>query len=299
MNISEIPNFEKKNITNLISGYDDFEHTISYEEVINQFQKEIFTNQMNPVRNFWWDENVEHTNYYYLKIRNAWTNKSDKCQDMYDFLKGLFGNEVIDLSFQNGLLGLLLWLSKKNQKENDVIIQDFLDEAIKFLLSKKMKLNADWKQFSFFPEAIDAETWTSNNILSWAVGDLHVVRLLYRHSMKNFNNDFSEIAENIGLYATTRIHEAQNRITNSSLANGSIGLALVYRALYQETEQLSYLKSSNYWLERTEQFLELELENGYFKGQENSFLEGLKGIRIVMKELQHEGLTPILDYLVG
>ena len=112
-------------------------------------------------------------------------------------------------------------------------------------------------------------------------------------------HNYYEIAENIGLHSTTRTSEGQTKITYSSLANGSIGLAVLYKALYHETGGEAYLKSSNYWVKKTELLLESELQNGYYLGRESRILDGLAGVFIVLKELQKEELSPLLVYLAG
>lgn len=272
---------------------------LTYDEIISQIKKEISPNKTSHIAEFWWDENEQNSNYWFTKIRLTWHTELSDFQETYAYLKKLFITEEIDLTFQHGLLGFLLWINRENQKIQDDVIEDFLEKVIKFLLSKKMKLNANWQQFSFFPEAFDDDTWTSDNSLSWKVGDLHFVKLLYRQSKGYPMSNYHEIAENIGLHSTTRTSKEQTQITDSSLANGSMGLVIIYRALYHETGEESYLKSSYYWLKRTETFLESEIEHGYYIGRENHILDGLAGISIVWQELQKEGLSPLLAYLAG
>ena len=269
------------------------------KEIINQIKEEIKVHQTSHIAGFWWDENEQNFNYWFTKIRQTWHTELSDFQETHAYIKHLFGNDEIDLTFQNGLMGFLLWLSRENRKNQDAVVEDFIENAIKFLLSKKMKINANWQQFSFFPEAFDEDTWTSNNSLSWKVGDLHFVKLLYRQAKGYRSSNYHEIAENIGLHSTTRTSTAQTQIKDSSLANGSMGLVVLYKTLYHETGEEEYLKSSNYWLERTKIFLESELQNGYYDGRENHILDGLTGISIVWQELQKEGLSPLLTYLAG
>jgi Lanthionine synthetase C-like protein len=295
----DITYFAKELIGSISSKRIDLNYALSNEEAINQIIKEINPHQTNSISGFWWEENAQRANHWFMRTQLTWNTKLSDFQDLHHYIEELFETEEIDLSFQNGLMGFLLWLSRENQKNQDADVEDFIEKAIQFLLSKKMKLNANWHQFSFFPEAFDDDSWTSNNSLSWAVGDLHFVKLLYRQSKGNAESNYYEIAENIGLHSTTRVREEQTQIRDSSLANGSMGLVVLYEALYRETGQEAYLKSSLYWLKRTEKFLETELQNGYYDGREAHILDGLAGVLMVLQALQKEEISPLLVYLAG
>jgi Lanthionine synthetase C-like protein len=296
---SAISNFIKKTVHPFNHKQIGLSNLLTYKEIITQINDEINGNHTNSISGFWWNENEQVSNYWFTKIRLTWHTELSDFQEIYTYIKTLFDTEEIDLNFQNGLIGFLLWLNRENQKKQDPIVNDFLEKTIKFLLDKKMKLNASWQQFSFFPEAFDENTWTSNNSLTWRVGDLHFVKLLHRQSKGYAECNYHEIAENIGLHSTTRVREEQTQITDSSLANGSMGLVVLYEALYQETGQDAYLKTSLYWLKRTEKFLEIELQNGYYDGRENNILDGLAGVLMVLQALQKEDISPLLVYLAG
>jgi Lanthionine synthetase C-like protein len=295
----DIPNFAKELIGSISSKQIDLNYALSHEDAINQIIKEINPHHTNSISGFWWEENTQRANHWFTKTQLTWNTKLSDFQDLHQYIEKLFETEEIDLSFQNGLMGFLLWLSRENQKCQDADIEDFIEKTTQFLLSKKMKLNTNWQQFSFFPEVFDNDTWTSDNTLSWTVGDLHFVKLLYRQSKGNTESNYYEIAENIGLHSTTRVREEQTQIKDSSLANGSMGLVVLYEALYRETGQEAYLKSSLYWLKRTEKFLETELQNGYYDGREAHILDGLAGVLMVLQELQNDDISPLLVYLAG
>jgi Lanthionine synthetase C-like protein len=295
----DIPYFAKELIGSISSKQLNLDYSINPEEVINQITKEINPPQTNPIRGFWWEGNTQGANHWFTKIQLTWNTRLSDFQDLHQYLEELFETKEIDLSFQNGLMGFLLWIGRENRQHQDTVIEDFIEKTIQYLLSKKMKLNANWNQFSFFPESFDDDTWTSNNSLLWAVGDLHFVKLLHRQSKGNTESNYYEIAENIGLYSTTRVREEQTQITDSSLANGSMGLVVLYENLYRETGQEAYLKSSLYWLKRTEKFLEIELQNGYYDGRETNILDGLAGVLIVLQELRKDEISPLLIYLAG
>lgn len=292
-------NLIEKLVSSFGSEYIDWNNANSKQEIIHQIVKEINVHHENPILGLWWDEDSQREKQSFTKIKLSWRTELGDFQETHQFIKELFHAEEIDLSFDKGLIGLMIMLNRENLRHKDLIVEDFIKKVIDFLLSKKMKLNAAWQQFSFFPEAFDDDTWTSNNILSWKVGDLHFVKLLYRLSKINQNSNYYEIAENIGLYTTTRVTEEQTQITDSSLANGSSGLALLYKALYDETFQKHYLNASNYWIERTDTFLETELQNGYYDNRKENILDGLLGVVIVLQKLQEEKMNPLLIYLAG
>jgi hypothetical protein len=288
------PDFEKNAqllLEYIYSQEKNLSYPLIYEDFLTQFQKEILPNHSNQFAGFWWNINPQIKDYWIMKIKNSWHD-----QDIYHYLKTLFGNQEIDMSFKYGLMGLLLWLSKENKKNSDFTINSFLQEATRLVLSKKMKLNANWNQYSFLPESFDEDTWTSENMLSWNFGDLHIVKLLYQLGINKTNN-FAEIAENIGLFSIGRISEEKNKITDSSLQNGSIGLVILYNDLYQKTNQKAYMDASLFWLKKTEIFLIKELQTGYYKGRESNILDGLAGILVILKELQKEDSSLILTYL--
>lgn len=267
--------------------------------VLNQIKVELEQSNQISFLNFDLNESAQTESEWFTKIKDVWNVEEHNNEDyIINFLHKIFKNDEIDLSFPNGLMGLLLGLSKENQVFKNPIIEDFLNHATRLLLQKKMMPNAGWQQFSFFPEAFDADTLTSNNILSWKVGDLHVVKFLYRQAAINPTLNYALIAENIGMYSTSRMPEEQNNITDSSFANGSTGLVVLYHTLYQETGHESYLKASLYWLNRTKELLMIDLQNNFYEGKESQFLEGLAGVLFVMKALGQHSQNADFEWLV-
>lgn len=241
-------------------------------------------------------------------VDNKWFNniegwvklqKSTHRLVFHDFVNHFAKGSEVDLSFKSGLMGLMLRISQENKQKNNPMINDFLNQATEYLLEKMMKIHAEWEQYSFFPESFDTETLTSNNYLTWAVGDLHMVKLLYRLADIYPNSNYLQIAENIGFYSTTRIKVSQTNINNSSLLNGSTGLALVYRSLYYETGQIIYEQSANYWLRQTQLLLKNDIETQFYQGKEENLLDGLAGVLLVMQALQTEKPNTILTWLMS
>jgi Lanthionine synthetase C-like protein len=271
----------------------------NHEECVSALiEAEIKLNNQISFLNFDQKKSAQTESEWFSKIKNVWNVEEHNNQEsIVSFLHKIFNTDEIDLSFPNGLMGLLLRLSKENQFFKNPIIEDFLNQATKLLLQKKMMPNAGWKQFSFFPEAFDADTFTSNNILSWTVGDLHIVKFLYRQAVMNPTLNYALIAENIGMYTTTRILEEQNHITDSSFANGSTGLVVLYHTLYQETGHESYLKASMYWLRKTKELLIIDLQNDFYEGKESQFLAGLAGILFVMKALKKDAQNADFEWI--
>ncbi|MDZ7897169.1 MAG: lanthionine synthetase LanC family protein [Arcicella sp.] len=299
MYLFNMSNFTEIPVHSFNSNQISLDNLLNYKKIINKINQEIRANQTKSISGFWWHENEQISTDWFKKIRRTWHTELSDFQEIYRYIKTLFDSEEIDLTFQHGLMGFLLWLNRENQTEQDETVDNFIEKTIEFLLSKKMKLNSSWQQFSFLPEAFDEDTWTSNNSLQWKVGDLHFVKLLHRQAKRYESSNYYEIAENIGLHSTTRTSEEQTGITDSSLANGSSGLAVLYKALYRETGGKEYLKSSNYWTKQTELLLKPELQNGYYLGRESRILDGLLGVSIVLQELQKEELSPLLTYLAG
>lgn len=279
---------------------DDFSFLNSEEKTLNQIKREISLLKEKTSLSFLGEDFIHAETDWFIKIKQFWNiQESDNQNIIESFLHKILQSDEINLSFPNGLMGLLLRLSKENKTFKNPIIANFLNQSTKLLLSKKMIPKANWQQHSFFPEAFDSDTWTSNNILSWMVGDLHVVKFLYRQATVNLNNNYDLIAENIGMYAISRTHEEQNGITNSTFANGSIGLVVLFQALYYETRNENYQKASTLWLEKTKSLLEKELQNDFYNGKESLFLDGMAGVLYIVKAIQQEKPKSVLTWLVG
>ena len=272
----------------------------SEEQTLHQIKAEISLNRKISLLSFQWEESAQTESEFFKSIKESWNIQVYDNQDYSEvFLHQILQSDEIDLSFPNGLMGLLLGLSTENKTFKNPIVEDFLNQVTKLLLSKKMMPKAHWQQYSFFPEAFDSDTWTSNNILSWTVGDLHIVKFLYRQAAVNPNSNYDIIAENIGMYSITRTSEEQHRITNSTFANGSMGLVVLFQALYHETKNETYLKASMSWLEKTKSLLEKELQNDFYHGKESLFLDGMAGVLYTIKALQQENPKSVLTWLVG
>jgi Lanthionine synthetase C-like protein len=271
---------------------------IEEENVLNLIKAEVKLNNQISFLNFDLKQSAQTESEWFTKIKNVWNIEAHNDEEsITNFLYQIFKTDEIDLSFPNGLMGLLLGLSKENQIFKNLIVENFLNHATKLLLQKKMMPNAGWQQFSFFPEAFDSDTLTSNNILSWKVGDLHIVKFLYQQAAVNPTLNYALIAENIGMYTTTRILQEQNNITDSSFAKGSTGLVVLYHTLYQETGHYTYLKASMYWLERTKELLIGDFQNNFYGGKESQFLEGLVGVLYVMRALSKEPQNADFEWL--
>jgi lantibiotic modifying enzyme len=198
--------------------------------------------------------------------------------------------DSINFGFAHGLSGMIMVLLKVYQTgiANDKV-QKLINGFIEFTLNKYQSVDFESKQFSHLPMTIEPQNKGNyGSFWGWCYGDLNQAIMFYKAGETLNRNDLTRIAENISETTLRRIQKKGAFMDNPFFCHGTSGLAQMYHALEQISENTIYQEGSQYWLNQTMNYLEKfdwELENS------RGLLGGLEGLGLVLICSQAKGTT--------
>lgn len=194
--------------------------------------------------------------------------------------------DEINFSLSHGQCGLLLILCKyaelfPGQEE----LRYAIEKIILFLAGFMRQINEDVNQHSYFPFSINhlnqsVRKYTQR--LAWCYGDLNEVLLLYTAGKLFNNKEWLQLAEQVGHASTHRHSFEQTLLEDSHFCHGTSGLAAVYGTLYIISGDKLYGEASDYWVKTTLQQLEVDLSKNIFQLKQDSLIDGLAGVALVL-----------------
>lgn len=193
--------------------------------------------------------------------------------------------ETFNLGLSHGLSGILLILVNAwEYSEKKVIIEQMLEEGIRYLLHYRRDADYSTRRYNFFPFTVHKQTGEEmgNSRLAWCYGDLGEVLLLNRAGELLQQSNYTRLAQLIGLQTLMRKEQSATLVSDAHFCHGSSGLARFYRVLYDITGQQAYKTGSDYWIEQTLLYLEQEIPSGVYTNKEHDFLEGLLGVAFTL-----------------
>lgn len=167
------------------------------------------------------------------------------------------------------------YLAKKPLNETE---RSFLQDKIKMIVNYRLSINSKRQEEIFFPKSVEGSVLETNNRLCWAMGDLPIAFLLLKVSIILQNKELEKLSNVIGLFTLMRKQEEQTLITSSEFRLGTSGIALLYQSFYKITHIEKYQKGADYWRKQTDLFLEKELNNGFYRQNNEQYVELLEAL---------------------
>lgn len=202
--------------------------------------------------------------------------------------------QYINFGLSRGQSGLLLILLKLlGHSSKNEMIEEMVTQGVRFIKKHKMDVDIGNDDYSFFPLIIKQDTneFSASNRMAWCYGDLNQV-LLFSRAGKLLNDEpLTKLAQLIGLHTLMRKDTRSTLIADSGFCHGSSGVAQSYKILYEASGDAGYLQGYHYWIGKTTELLDKDLEAGFYEGREHDLLEGLIGVAFtLMSFLSHEKL---------
>jgi lantibiotic biosynthesis protein len=203
--------------------------------------------------------------------------------------------DEINLSLSHGLSGMLLILMNAwEHSGQQPLIQHMVAEGVRFILHYRKDVDFANGIYNYFPSTVmeNENKQIESNRLAWCYGDLNQVLLLNRAADLLQRDNYSRLAQLIGLQTLLRTDEKSTLANDSHFCHGSAGLAQYYKTLHQLTGNEGYRAGYEQWIEQTILHVEKELAAEKYAGKETNFLEGLVGVGLTLlsyvsgKELQ-------------
>jgi lantibiotic modifying enzyme len=197
-----------------------------------------------------------------------------------------FSKDDIDFSLAHGLVGILLLVIKSFPRlEDKESAEKLIRSGIKYITSNEFTSFTEF-DFSIFPCTfkINSNSKGRYNRLAWCYGDLNPVLLLYRAGNLFKEPEYIRLADRIGFSTLKRNNETSTMIIDSHFCHGSAGLVKYYDVLFKESGSIYYFDAKEFWLERTIDFVEKELNSNQYSSNPVGLLEGWAGVALVLSE---------------
>jgi lantibiotic modifying enzyme len=211
------------------------------------------------------------------------------CPLIGNFIKHQDPNRI-NLGLSHGQAGFLLILIQAlrhgfQEERLSVYIKNAIGQILHYQTGHKGNSCASFP-FEIFLDSSVTDIIT--NRLGWCYGDLNQVLLLYEAARILGESSYTTVADSVGMMSVTRVTETDTLCFDSHFCHGSSGLAQVYRKMYELRKLPAYQDAYLFWVNKTTEFLERDLDTGLYKGKEAAFLEGLIGPAIVLLSFASE-----------
>ena len=181
------------------------------------------------------------------------------------------GEMGYNIALSHGMTSIALFLAQLIKKgvKNDKI-SELLENTINYILSQEMDAE---KYGSYFPsQSLDNKGHTPNiSRLGWCYGDLGIAYMLWFSGNVTGKSEWSIKGRDILVHSTKRRELSYNFVVDAGICHGTSGIAMVYRRMFLETHDHSFLDSTDYWMQKT-----LDMA---------SFVDGLAGFKTCQKEM--------------
>lgn len=297
--------FKQSNLAFGLSGF-AYVLTLLIEENLIEEDFKMEVDQISEVVFEQALEMIDQNNFGYINgpIGNLWclfrTQKESYCKQIIATLyqksltdKYLFYTVSEDpfvagmnLGIAHGHLGIVKVLLDISEygwktKEGDYLIDRIINSCLSYLdFDSKTEDVSIFKPYRMY---LENETLVSyqNGRLSWINSDLSLAYFLYKASAYRKQSDWLYWAEKIALETTKRISFETTKVEYPHICYGSSGIALVYQALFEFTKNTIFYESQQFWLQKTQDLLEAEIE-WEWNTNDMSLLNGKLGALLVL-----------------
>jgi exonuclease III len=276
---------------------------INTEEVANEFDDFLLRSMRKDIENRYYDflHGALGVGFYFLKKQKE-SPVIEMVKFLYEIAEKDYINNVFkwksvlneheemgyNISLSHGMSGIILYLSHviKN-KINDNYLLEMLEGAVHYILSQEIDVRIYGSYFpSYSLENKDTKIYKSR--LAWCYGDLGVAYSVWYAGKVVNKQSWIDKGMNILIHSTNRINLIKNHVIDAGICHGSIGIAMMYRKIFIETNNLLFLEAARYWIKETLHFSVFQDGlAGYktYKGEnfscDYSMLTGVSGIGIM------------------
>jgi len=188
-------------------------------------------------------------------------------ESIIDFEKNHNG---YNLSLCHGISSIIIFLVRVIKNGIfDEKVTEMLIGAVNYILSNEK----DFSQLgSYFPNyiLINSNETVSKSRMAWCYGDLGNAIALWKAGKILENKKLEEKANEIFFQSTRRRYFHETLVNDAGACHGSVGIAMIFRRIYLETNRNEFKEATEYWINRTLNF--------------SHFEDGLAGYKILEKD---------------
>ena len=189
----------------------------------------------------------------FIETLVAWLNENanrDKGFTKWPSILNDKGKIGYNIALSHGMSSIILVLSRLyksgiQQKQ----IKELVSSTIDYILSQE--LNRSIYGCCFPSQSTENGDEIYKSRLGWCYGDLGIAVALWQAG-KIFNRqDWQDKAVDIMLFTTQRRDPKDNNIIDAGLCHGSSGVAMIFKYMYNETEDERFAETAQYWTDVT------------------------------------------------
>jgi len=154
-----------------------------------------------------------------------------------------------NISLSHGMASVILFLCRvidSNHKEKEKALE-MLNGAINYVLSQKIDEKIYGSHFP--PQSLDNNKPIYTSRLAWCYGDLGVAYALWYAGKTTKDITLQNKGLNILLDSTKKRESSDTMIIDAGICHGSVGLAMIYRRMYIETDIEIFGEAVKYWIQ--------------------------------------------------
>lgn len=246
--------------TYFLSRFDHKEIPLYLEELLTELEKSAIHSENSGIK---WESVIEHET----------------------------GKKGYNISLSHGISSIaafLIRLYKMHFESERVNI--LLTGSVKYILDQ---ISNEEGCFSCFP-SLSKENNNGNyhSRLGWCYGDLGISSVVLQAAFAMKNKEWENVALNVFRHAVNRRDLQANSIFDAGICHGSVGVAYIFKNLYQNTHIQEFSETIDYWMNVTLQMAKYDdglagykawRTEEYGSPEKSEFLlEGIAGIGLAI-----------------
>lgn len=159
----------------------------------------------------------------------------------------------VNIALSHGMSSIVIYLSqlyKLNIYKDEVL--SLLHGAINYIQAQQ--IDRDKYGSCFVAQSLENGSEIFRSRLGWCYGDLGVGAALWQAGRVTGNVAWQEQASNIYEFSSYRKTHINAMVNDAGLCHGSVGIAMMFDYMFQETENKCYKGARDYWLSDTIQW---------------------------------------------
>ena len=218
---------------------------------------------------------------------------------------GLNQGVGFNIALSHGMSSIVIYLSqlyKSGIFKDDVL--PLLQGTINYIQAQQ--IDRDKYGSCFVTQSLENGSEIFRSRLGWCDGDLGVGAALWQAGRATGNAAWQEQALDIYEFSTHRKGYINAMVKDAGLCHGSVGIAMMFDYIYQETENKCYKNACDYWLSDTIRWAKFsdglagyKIYHHHSDGapefvNEFNLLEGVVGIGLVLLSMSNRNVKTIL-----
>lgn len=261
-----------------------------------------FLNEISVMMNYFSKRSSDLSKEHLLCLTQELKSEFNKHGVLATVSHSIKTSNILEFGNSFGVLSLTLTLIKAQQiLELKNFFNTEIETVIKWIFKFYKEADFASNTYSVFPQTVDSVTQkpSFNNQLFWSQGDTLIAIILYHASDVLDDDNLSRVADLVGLNTLLRKDFNSTQITNSSILNGTSGLAESYKYLYKLSSNTDYLDGYHHWIKETVKMLNNELLTADSKSNNVSIYQGVYGtILSLVAFIEHNNSLISIDPLL-